>query len=64
MSDSNFVSKFIIDNDYWIKENYHIDLDFDINKEKVYTRLKQNTLLLENIVRFTRGIKTSDDKKL
>ncbi len=40
-----------------------IRLDWNIEKQKVEDKIFRNSILLKNILKFTRGIKTSDDKR-
>lgn len=59
----DFSVRFSMDNDEWIKKNYEIDLEWNPQKQLIYDRLKSNTVTLDNIIQFSRGIKTSNDDK-
>jgi type I restriction-modification system DNA methylase subunit len=61
--DEEFNKKFEIDGKIWIDDNYHIDLEYNKNKQEIFNKLKSNTTSLDKIILFTRGIKTSNDKK-
>jgi hypothetical protein len=59
----DFSKRFSIPTKKWIEDNYHIDLEWNPAKENIYKKLTINTTKLENILQFSRGIKTSDDKR-
>ncbi|OGU74923.1 MAG: hypothetical protein A2V93_04205 [Ignavibacteria bacterium RBG_16_34_14] len=61
--DKKFNKKFETDSQFWLNDNYHIDLEFDKEKQKIFDRLKVNTTTLDKLILFTRGIKTSNDQK-
>ncbi|MCL2512050.1 MAG: N-6 DNA methylase, partial [Bacteroidales bacterium] len=63
VKNKDFSDRFTIPNKKWIESNFHIDLEWNPNKERIYERLAKNTVPLENILQFSRGIKTSDDKR-
>jgi adenine-specific DNA-methyltransferase len=63
IEDKNFNLKFEIDIKKCINNDYYIDLDWSIQKEKIYNKLKSNTDPLNSIIQFSRGIKTSDDNR-
>ena len=43
--------------------NYIIDLDWSLSKQKLYDKIEEKTIPLEKIISFSRGIKTSDDNR-
>ncbi len=59
----DFTKRFSISALNWINDNYHIDLEWSPNKELIYTKLTKNTVPLETMIQFSRGIKTSDDTR-
>ena len=59
----DFSKRFEIKSDEWINDNFQIDLEWNNEKSGIYERLKYNTESLDKIIQFSRGIKTSDDKK-
>ena len=44
-------------------ENYIIDLDWSNLKFELYNKIEKNTIPLNEVITFSRGIKTSDDKR-
>ncbi len=63
VENKDFTKRFTIPTSKWIDDNYCIDLNWSNEKEKIYSKLKQGTEALKNIIQFSRGIKTSNDKK-
>jgi hypothetical protein len=63
INNKDYSFKFQLDTQNLINDNYYIDLDWSLGKEKVYGRLKEGTIPLEKVIRFSRGIKTSNDNK-
>jgi type I restriction-modification system DNA methylase subunit len=59
----DFSKRFIIPTNKWVKENYHIDLNWTFEKENIYQKISKDSIPLEKIIKFSRGIKTSDDKR-
>lgn len=59
----NFETKFFRPVKNLLESDYSIDLEWDEEKETLYNRLKINTVPLAEILQFSRGIKTSDDKR-
>ena len=59
----DFTERFEVNSQKWIDDNFFIDLSWNKAKEQVYDRMKQNTTPLENVIQFSRGIKTSDDNR-
>ncbi len=46
-----------------ISDNYHIDLNWNEEREGINKKLFIKTVPLEKVLKFSRGIKTSDDKR-
>lgn len=63
VNNKDFLKRFTIPTIKWIEDNFHIDLEWNSFKENIYKKLSLNTLPLEKIIQFSRGIKTSDDKR-
>ena len=63
VKNSDFTKRFSIPIKKWIDDNFHIDLDWNLEKENIYKKLSHNTTPLETVLQFSRGIKTSDDKR-
>ncbi len=63
VNNNDFSERFKIPSKKWIEDNYHIDLEWTPKKENIYKKLNNGTLPLEKVVQFSRGIKTSDDKR-
>lgn len=59
--DKTFRKKFEIDSKKCKDDGFMIDLEWDAEKEKIYSRLNNNTSHLNEVIEFSRGIKTSDD---
>ncbi len=59
----DFTQRFIIPNYIWKNDNFHIDLNWNENKHALFAKVKRNTVQLSRIIKFTRGIKTSNDKR-
>ncbi len=60
---NKFNEKFKISTKTLLANNYHIDLDWNQNRQALLDKLKLKTIPLENIIQFSRGIKTSNDKR-
>lgn len=59
----NFEIRFQIDSDIWRNNNNLIDLEWNVEKQRIDEKLKNNSENLGNIIEFSRGIKTSNDSK-
>jgi type I restriction-modification system DNA methylase subunit len=59
----DFSLRFEISRLKWISDNYHIDLNWNEEREGINKKLFIKTVPLEKVLKFSRGIKTSDDKR-
>ncbi|MBA3707163.1 MAG: Eco57I restriction-modification methylase domain-containing protein [Bacteroidetes bacterium] len=59
----NFIQKVKVPYKVIKANNYIIDLDWSLVKQKLYDKIEENTVHLEKIISFSRGIKTSDDTR-
>ncbi len=55
--------RFEIPSKLWNKEPYHIDLCWTKDKQRIFDKLCADTVPLNTIIEFSRGIKTSDDNR-
>jgi len=60
---NDFTQRFIIPTSIWTNDNNHIDLNWNKTKYKLFDKIKENTITLEKVLKFTRGIKTSNDDR-
>ncbi|MBN1820117.1 MAG: N-6 DNA methylase, partial [Prolixibacteraceae bacterium] len=59
----DFSTRFNIPTNKWIENNYHIDLEWNIVKEGLYKKIEKVSITLENMIKFSRGVKTSNDSR-
>lgn len=60
---NDFSKRFSIDIDKWRIGNHIIDLDWTESKEALYKKIEADSILLSDIIKFSRGIKTSNDSR-
>ena len=60
---NNFSERFKIPTELWNKEPYHIDLYWNPIKHNLFVKMKAKSKPMGEILKFSRGIKTSDDKR-
>ena len=60
----DFSLRSIINPNFWIDDNFTIDLTWSQTKDKLYSKIsKAGIIPLEKILQFSRGIKTSNDNR-
>ncbi|MFH1826317.1 MAG: TaqI-like C-terminal specificity domain-containing protein [bacterium] len=60
---SDFTGRFSILTSAWAKPPFHIDLNYNLEKQNIYDKMEQDSVPLSQILQFSRGIKTSDDSR-
>lgn len=63
VNNKDFAKRFSIPSKKWIDDDFHIDLEWNSYKENIYNKLSIDTVQLEKIIQFSRGLKTSDDNR-
>lgn len=61
--DDTFKLKFRIPTEEYVKNNMQIDLNWDPEIRIIYSKMFANSISLDKIIQFSRGIKTSDDSR-
>jgi len=59
----DFTERFIVPVKKWTRKDFHIDLHWNPVDEKLFHKIESNTVPLGQILQFSRGLKTSDDKR-
>jgi hypothetical protein len=63
VKNKDFTERFSIPINKWTKDEFHIDIHWNSEDEKLFDKIERHAVPLGQILQFSRGLKTSDDER-